>query len=233
MPFRAEMVQELQNRDKSVRTDVLQQLDRVNVKKEEAERILPILTEMFVQEPTKKWKKLLASLVVKCTPLAHDIPELDVPELVEWLTLALKEAKSRNDTFCAFGRLRSAASQGWDITPAIPLLLEKVSTQWVCYALETLADAARNGIDVLEFDTLKGLQAWELFRLTLKLTPSGSIRHDILNVLTELARHRASHLEMFLSLVEEAVADTRMSKDFLRDAAACLAAFQAAGVEPD
>lgn len=222
------MVQELQSRDSSVRADVLRQLDRVSVKKEEAAPILPILIELFVQASAKKGKKLLASLVVKCADQARD-----VSRLVMWLTLTLKEAKTRNNTFCAFGGLRSAASKGWDLTPAIPLLLEKVSTQWACYALETLADAARSGIDVLEFYTPEGLQAWELFRLTLELSKSYDIRYEILGVLTELAHHNIKHLHTIVLQVKQEANDTRMSENYLQRAAACLAAFGDAGVKPD
>lgn len=86
---------------------------------------------------------------------------------------------------------------------------------------------------MLDFDTPDGMQAWGLFRLTLELTPSGDIRHHILQVLTEVARHHTAHLEKFLPLVEKAAAEARMSEDFRRTAAACLTAFREAGVEPD
>ena len=152
---------------------------------------------------------------------------------MECLALNLEEAKTRNDKHSAFAFLRAASQKGWDISLAVPLLIEEVLNNMGHYALQTLEQAARSGIDVLDFDAPNGMQAWEILRLMLEMTPLASVRRDILQILTELARHRASYLDYFADEVEQCANDTRMSGDFLKVAAACLAAFQDAGVEPD
>ncbi len=226
--FRPEMGEELQSRDVSVRADVIRQLNRTNFTREEGALILPAAAEQFAKETAKTRRKTLAALCVRSAETARD-----VPGLVECLMLTLEEAKTRSDKHSAFAWLRVASAKGWDISPAVPLLIEETRNNMGHYALKTLEQAARSGIDVLDFDAPDGMQAWELFRLTLELTNSGDTRQAILKILTELARHRASHLGYFAYEVEQQANDARMGEDFRRTAAACLAAFQGAGIEPD
>ena len=228
MPFRPEMMEELQSRNVSVRVDVIRQLDRTNFTPEQAALIFPIAAAQLAKETAKTRKKMLAVLCVKTAEKASD-----VPGLMECLTLNLKDAKTRNDKHSAFAWLRVASTKGWDISPAVPLLIEETLNNMGHYALKTLEQAARSGIDVLEFDTPDGIQARELFRLTLEMTRSGDTRQAILKILTELVRHRASQLDIFAYDVGQCAADTRMSGDFRKTAAACLAAFRDAGIEPD
>ena len=228
MPFRPEMLEELQSRNVSVRTDTIRQLDRTNLSPEQAALIFPVAAAQFAKETPKTRKKMLAVLCVRSAEKASDIPGL-----MEYLTLNLEDAKTRNDKYSAFAFLRAASAKGWDISLAIPLLLEETMNNMGHYALETLEQAARSGIDVLKFDTPDGLQAWELFRLRLELTKSEDTRRRILLILTALARHSASHLNYFAYEVEHCANDTRMSGDFLKVAATCLAAFREAGIEAD
>lgn len=226
--FRPELVEELRSPQAAVRAAAIRQLDRTNLTQEEAALIFPPAAERFTHESAKVYRKLLASLCVRAAEAARDIPGLP-----ECLALTLREAKTRNDKYQAFNTLQIASAKGWDITPAVPLLLDAVQTQWGNHTLRTLAQAARSGLDVLSFAMSDGFQAWELFRLTLELTRFYDTRRGILEVLTGLARQQASHLGMFLLLVEDAAADTRMSPDFLKVAAICLAAFREAGIKSE
>lgn len=228
MPFRPEMIEELQSRAVSVRADTIRQLDRTNLTPEQAALIFPVAAAQFAKETPKTRKKMLAVLCVKTAEKASD-----VPGLMEYLTLNLKEAKTRDDKHRIFIFLQLASMKGWDISLAVPLLIEETMNNMGDYALKTLEQAARSGVDVLAFDTPKGAQAWEILRLTLEMTNSGDTRQSILKILTELARHRASHLDIFAYRVEQQANNTRMSANFQKIAASCLAAFREAGIEPD
>ncbi len=228
MPFRPEMGEELQSRNVSVRADVIRQLDRTNFTPEQAALIFPVAAAQLQKETAKTRRKMLAVLCVKTAEKASD-----VPGLMEYLTLNLKDAKTRDDKHRIFIFLQIASTKGWDISPAVPLLIEETMNNMGHYALKTLEQAARSGIDLLEFDTPDGAQAWEILRLTLEMTRSGDTRQAILKILTELARHRASHLDMFAYRVEQQANDARMGEDFRKTAVACLAAFRDAGIEPD
>ena len=57
MPFRLEMVQELQSRVVSVRADVIRQLNQTNLMPEQAALIFPVAAAQLAKETAKTRKK--------------------------------------------------------------------------------------------------------------------------------------------------------------------------------